>query len=282
MTFETSTLAPGNHQITLSATDSHDQATSKSVTLIVNTIPGAPEVQIDPQQPTSSDDLSAVITADAQDINRDSSELIYAYQWYRDGDEVGLTAMDVPAHMTARGESWQVRVQANDGYGSGPEGIGTVVIGNSAPVCNNAIILPTAGPTDSPFTCKCIDRDDPDPDDPTEDSCVFHDGLKALENPEGSDDSCVLDPSVTQKGMVLVCTLTPSDGIDAGDAIQTEPAQVLNSAPTSPSVSLSPEQGSVETFFTCAISQSDNSLRPRCCLCDLPFAMTWTPEPYIY
>jgi len=253
VTFETSTLAPGNHQITLSATDSHAQTASVSVTLIVNTTPGAPGVQIQPEQPTSSDDLSAVVIADAQDLNRESSELVYYYQWFRDGEEVGLTSVDVPAHMTIRGESWQVRVQAHDGYGSGPEGIAAVVIGNSPPVCNNAILLPTAAPTNSPFTCKCIGREDADPDDEAHDTCVFHDGLKVIENPEGASDSCVLDSSVTSKGMAIVCTLTPSDGMDPGENIQTEPAQVLNSPPSAPGVQLSPEQGSVETYFSCSL-----------------------------
>jgi len=277
VTFETSTLAPGNHQITLSATDSHVQTTSVSVTLIVNTTPGAPGVQIEPEQPTSSDDLSAVVVADAQDLNRESSNLVYYYQWFRDGEEVGLTSVDVPAHMTTRGEAWKVRVQAHDGYGSGPDGIASVVIGNSPPVCNNVILLPTAAPTNSPFTCKCIDREDPDSGDSVHDTCVFHDGLKVIENPEGADDdSCVLDSSVTSKGMAIICTLTPSDGMDPGENIQTEPAQVLNSPPSAPGVHMSPEQGSVETFFSCSVTSGSSDLDDD----SIAYQYTWVVNNY--
>jgi len=276
VTFETTGLSGANHEITLRATDSEGRVASASVTLIVNALPGAPLIAIEPKEATSSDDLLAVIVEDALDVNRDATELSYEYAWYRDGDSVGLATEDVSASLTARGEQWQVVVTANDGFGVGLDGTASVMIGNSPPVCNNAIVLPTAGGTDMDFTCKCIDWQDADAGDKGQDHCVFRDGLSVVTNSDPEADSCVLDASATSKGMALVCELTPSDGIDDGDMIETEAAQVLNTAPTAPLVSMTPSEGSVETIFSCTVAGSSDDIDGDA----LVYETTWVVNGY--
>ncbi|MDP6946755.1 MAG: hypothetical protein QF464_21575, partial [Myxococcota bacterium] len=209
-----------------------------------NGAPGAPQIAIDPSEPGTADDLHASVVGDAVDPNRPANELTYHYTWFHD-DEMSHTTSTVLASQTSKGEVWRVEVRANDGTLDGLAASAQVTIGNTAPSCESAVLIPTAGDTTAEFSCTCVGRSDPDDGDDIADTCAFHDGDLPVA------DGCTLSAEATSKGMSLTCTLTPHDGEDAGEPVTSTPSTVMNSTPSTPLVVLSPQEGDVSTLFSC-------------------------------
>ena len=261
---ETSSLSPGNHTITIEATDLNGATGSASITFLVNQLPAAPEVAISPPEPTTTDDLNAQIITAATDANvggdngRDPNQITYDYRWFKNGSDANIGTDTVPASLTTKGEVWQLRVTANDGHGNGPEGTADVTIQNTPPTCESAVILPTTGGTETDFVCQCTQWSDPDAGDEPLDQCTFKttEGV-ILGGETGAVGPCTLEAMHTEKGMTIICTLFPNDGEDSGDGVESDPATVLNTAPTPPSgVVLTPEEADVTTVLTCSYEQT--------------------------
>ena len=245
VSFETPTLAAGTHAVTVTATDRGGLSGSAAVTITVLAAADAPTVYISPATPTTGDDLVASVAAAPG--TPDGVE--WRYRWLKDGIDAGVAAATVPASLTARGETWQVRVGVDVGGVVGSEGTAEVTIGNAAPECKTAVLLPSSAGTDADLSCTCAEWSDPDPGDTAHDACAF-----LLEGVSlGADSGCVLAASATKKGMVVTCALTPSDGTHDGEAAQSAPALIVNSPPTTPGVELSPLQGNSTTTFTCTV-----------------------------
>lgn len=256
-TLEVEVLTAGNHTILVEVSDADGLSGSDEIALVVNGLPSAPQVTLEPESPGTTDTL-VVSLAVAVDPNDDP--LTYEYTWTRDGEAVSNPTPTVLAQDTAAGEEWTVEVRANDGRGVGPATSASVTIQNTAPSCGGAVVVPSAGATDKDFACSCsgfddVDGDDVDGDDVDGDdedvSCTFvdEDGVPVSGSEAGS---CELSSELTSKGLVFTCEVTPSDGEDDGAVVTSEPVTVLNTAPTKPTVELSPVAGAVGTLFTCA------------------------------
>ena len=256
-TFEVDTLVGGEHTLTATTTDSGGLMTSATLTLIVNAPPGAPTVTISPSEPTTTDDLTSELIEDAVDPNRASSELTLSWQWARDGEiQDSLTGPFVPSSATQKGETWQVRVRATDPYDASAEGTAQVSIANSAPSCALSVLLPSAGDTQTVFTCSCPERQDADGDTP-QDRCAFLNGGEVLQEVNADDEgTCTLSPELTSRDMILTCAFTPSDGDADGEPVTSGEVTVQNSPPSAPGVTLSPDAGLVDTLFTCEVSDA--------------------------
>jgi hypothetical protein len=245
-TFESSNLLAGAHTVTLVVIDEGGLATQVERNFVVNGPPDQAQVRLEPDTPKTADDLHAIIVTDASDPNRASSELNYHYTWFRD-DELMQTSSTVLSSQTAKGQTWRVEVRATDGMVDGLDSSVEVTIGNTAPSCPTAVLLPAAGKTNEIFTCSCPNRDDADDLDEDQDTCSFSsDGVWLA-------DGCSLPAELTSKDMNLTCTVTPSDGEDTGEAAISVEAPVMNSLPSSPEVALSPVEGDVNTLFSCEV-----------------------------
>jgi hypothetical protein len=130
------TTPTGDYDARVRVTDMDGEASAwaefSSVVRVVNNLPTAPEVRIDPGRPVTTSTLQAVIVRPASDI--DGAGLTYRYRWFRDGELVPAADTDTlsPA-MTARGQNWSVRVCALDGEDEGPEAFAWKVIQNAPP-----------------------------------------------------------------------------------------------------------------------------------------------------
>ncbi|TNF38424.1 MAG: hypothetical protein EP329_00505 [Deltaproteobacteria bacterium] len=248
-TFDYPSLEPGTHLITVVVTDTEGLTGTDTLTLQVNEPPGAVVVAISPATATTADDLEAVITTGATDPNRAASALTYSYRWFKDGEFANVTTAVVAAAQTAKGETWEVRVVANDGMADGAEATASVTVVNSPPSCDSATLLPSAGDTMTDFDCLCTGWRDPD-GDTASDTCAFFDGA----TPIAHDGSCTLPAAKTDKGMNILCEYTPSDGDDAGEARTTASAQVLNAGPTAPEAALAPATADATTALTCTLA----------------------------
>ncbi|MGB0588607.1 MAG: hypothetical protein ACPGU1_02910 [Myxococcota bacterium] len=247
-------LSPGVHTVSVRAADSSGAEGSTTLTLTINSAPTAPTVALSPAEPSTIDDLLASISDEPTDVNRDSSELSYSWEWYADGVlQEDLSGPLVEASNTKRGEVWELRIAAYDGYAFGPEGVASVTIGNTPPSCETAQLSPESGDTTTSFQCSCADRVDPD-EDPPVDTCVFYNGPTEVASAEAVDGACVLNTTDTWRGMALSCSYTPGDDLSSGDAAVSNEAVVVNALPSQPNVALSPAEGGGDTLFTCGLS----------------------------
>ena len=268
-TFESNNLAAGTHTLTLVVVDQGGLASEVQRSFIVNGPPAQPQISIEPSAAKTGDDLQAVIINEAEDPNRASSELSYLYTWFKN-DELKQTSTTVLSSQTEKGDTWRVEVRANDGMVDGLSSSAEISIGNTAPLCSAALILPAAGSTAESFTCSCPGREDADEADPIEDTCSFaNDGVWI-------SDGCTLEAEKTTKDMKLTCTLTPHDGEDAGESIVSSEAPVMNSEPTSPEVALSPVEADVETLLTCEVTGESSDLDGD----TLTYQYTWYVNGY--
>jgi hypothetical protein len=247
-------LTPGVHDISVRTADSSGAEGTAAVTVTINSAPTAPTVVLSPLEPNTTDDLLASISDEPTDVNRASSELSYSWEWYANGVlQDDLSGPLVEAEYTKRGELWELRIAAFDGYAFGPEGVGSITIGNAPPSCTIAQMNPEIGDTSTSFECRCADRVDPD-DDPPVDSCVFYDADSELAVAEAIDGACHLNITDTWRGMALSCEYTPGDGLDYGETAHSNESVVVNALPSQPEVQLSPVDGGGDSLFTCELT----------------------------
>ncbi len=97
--------------------------------VVSNSLPGPPEVAIDPSEPLAGEGLQAVITVGASDPDGDSVH--YTYTWTEDGVEVS-TADHIEEGITEADQTWQLSVIANDGDGDSEPAYAEVTIGDAA------------------------------------------------------------------------------------------------------------------------------------------------------
>jgi hypothetical protein len=227
----TQTLPAGAHVLTATVIAPDGQRATASVSITIDALPSAAVVHIEPREPKTTDDLAVVIDTAASDPD---GAVTLSYRWLVDGVDAQVRTANVPASKTARGQTWKVEVVAEDEVGNAATTTAEVVIGNSAPTCGQALVLPSGGTTSTTFTCRCSDRADADGDDAA-DTCTFKDGDDVL-----ATGSCTLDPSLTTRGMGVTCVLVPSDGDAQGEAVTSAVVAVMNAAPSAPAITLAP------------------------------------------
>jgi hypothetical protein len=104
------------------AEDGH--AVASSTLTILNSIPEAPVVAIDPPDPAEGDDLVCAVEVAARDADLDSID--YSFSWTRDGapftssTTTTLAGDTVLADHTSAGEIWQCTATPDDGEVEGP------------------------------------------------------------------------------------------------------------------------------------------------------------------
>jgi hypothetical protein len=193
-----------------------------------NAPPAAPRLEIRPAEPTTTDELRAVVVADAEDPDGDT--VTYTFEWTKDGTvQPDLTGETVPARATRKGELWSVRVTARDDGSIGGVGEASVRVGNSLPVVTVAL-TPSAPDTraDVRAVATATDADD---DDVTMTYVWEKDGA-----PQGIAEAA-LDPAVTTRGDVWTVVVTPHDGEEAGQQVRAS-VTIRNAPPGATSVSL--------------------------------------------
>lgn len=258
-TFETSALPGGSHTITATVVDADGRRASANLDIKVDSPPSTPVIALDPEAPSDEDDIDVVIVQASVDPEGDP--ITYRYRWLKNGAETGLQNATLPAAATTRGETWKVFVTPNDGLMDGLPTSAEVNIGNTAPSCDAALVLPTGGTTLLPLTCSCSGRSDPDQGDPVVDLCTFEDEDGQV---LGEAGPCTLDPAFTERGMRITCTLTPSDGFAQGTPVSSSSVDIFNTPPQPPTVGLAPATADATTPLTCSVltAGSDADLDP--------------------
>lgn len=242
--FALDTLSVGNHTITVTAVDPDGFYAVESVRLVINGLPDAPEVEIDPSAPASDDALTAIITADATDP--EGHALSYAYTWRRNGGTTGYVTDTVPWTATTRGETWSVTVTPSDPYGAGASGSASVVIGNSRPTVASATLTPTSPVEGDTLTCTAGTTADTDGD------AVSLSYQWTVSGTTIGATGSTLSSTWFAKGDTVRCTITPNDGYEDGPAVSSSEVSVGNTAPSIATVTLSPTTAYESSTFTCS------------------------------
>jgi len=108
---------------------------------VVNNLPTAPEIHINPVRATTTSELTIELDILASDI--ESPGLSYFYSWYLDGVLVPNLTMDqVPISYLTRGQNWTIEVRAFDGDDQGPAGVAWKLIENAPPLATQKLVKP--------------------------------------------------------------------------------------------------------------------------------------------
>jgi len=232
--FQLDELTVGFHTITLFAINTEGMANDETVTLRVNGVPTQPTVIISPAEPTSSEDLTALITDISTDV--DGEAIAYRYTWYRNGAVFadGSEAI-IPKDSTTKGDVWRVVLTPSDGISDGTPGEAEAFVLNTPPQLVDVSISPDPAVTADDFLCTPTGEFDWDGDAVTL-NYSWHIGgeVVAVTTP-------TLPSAWTHSGDDVYCEVTPTDGFTVGDAYRSNIVTIENSAPHVVTVWINPD-----------------------------------------
>ncbi len=195
-----------------------------------NSAPGALQVVIGPDSPTTSDDLIAEITGEL--VDPDGDEVSTSFTWYQDDEaRPDLTELTVPASETAKGQRWKLFVLPSDGRVDGPPTEATVTILNTAPTVE--VSLSPAEPSSTEDVVATITGTDLDGDEIDYHYAWLVGGVAT------SYQDTTLPGSATERGEVWTLEVTPSDEEATGTTASSS-VNIDNTAPVVIEVSLTP------------------------------------------
>ncbi len=219
---------------------------------IENSLPVISYVTIAPDPTYEADTIEA--TVDAGDD--DDDELSYTYAWSVDGTVVQESEVaTLTGELFDKHQEVFVTVTASDSWVDGePVSSGSVTISNTVPSISGVDLDPTDLYEASTVTCVPSGWADDDGDAET---YAFAWAVNGADAGVAAD---TLDGGSFDKGDELACTATPCDDDECGDALASEAAMVLNTAPTLASATLStssPQEGDTITVSLGTVSDDD-------------------------
>ncbi|MFH1469813.1 MAG: Ig-like domain-containing protein [Pseudomonadota bacterium] len=238
-------LSPGEHTLTVTATDTAGLFARALKTFTVNGLPSAPVVEISPDPASTGDALTVSLLTPAVDPEGDA--IAYGYAWYRNGVLSSASTSGVlPASATAKGETWRVVVTPNDGLADGAPGEDSVVIANSAPVLASVALTPDPASVSSTLSCTPATATDADGD-----TVSYAYAWEVSGSTIAATGSTLGAPSFA-RGDTVTCTVTPSDGTDAGTAVRSNTVTIANSPPSIVNVTIDPNPAYAGDALRCA------------------------------
>jgi hypothetical protein len=212
-----------------------------------NAAPGDPTVVIEPENPTTVDDLVARIATPASDP--DGDDLSYSFQWFCDvAVERDVTGDTVSADLTARGQTWRVVVVASDGDLEGPPVEAETTVLNALPEVEVSI-APEAPLTGEALVATATPFDDDD------DLVTIAWSWQVDGTPTAFQEGSVPEGE-TERGQVWTVTVEPNDPFGKG-ARATASVSIDNVAPIVSSVTLEPDPAYEESEIAAVVDASD-------------------------
>jgi hypothetical protein len=245
VSFRDDGLSPGDHTLTVTATDTDGLYAIRSIGLTINQPPTAPTVSISPDPAGTTTDLTATATGS---VDPDSSGTVtYTFAWYEDGSLSSASTSSVfPLADTLKHHTYRVVVTPNDGTGDGPTGEAELTVQNTAPTLTGPTLSASTVSVGDVLTCTAT-ASDVDPSDTATITYGWQDG---------STGSTYTVTDSDNPGDVITCTATADDG-DGGATIGTATATVQNTNPVLSAVTVTPTGPAVGDLLTCSGSATD-------------------------
>ena len=249
--FSTNTLTYGSYNLIVTAIDTDGLTDSDQINFIVNGVPTAPVVSINPAPAITANALT--VNIDTPSADPEGNTPTYTYEWQLGGQvQSSYTTSSLPSSATNKGEQWTVRVIPSDGITTGTAGTASITIQNTAPTLSGLSITPTGTSyNDDVLTCAATVTDPDESPPPSYEWSI--DG-----NIVGSNATLDLASVGAMPDDVGLCTVsvTDSDNATATDSIS---RTISNRAPTLSNTNISPNTGiTTSTELTCSTTVTDD------------------------
>ena len=206
-----------------------------------NTLPNIDSVTITPSDVYANTPMTCEYTGfyDA-DGDADASEIV----WTVNGSPVG-SAADLETGFVG-GDVVVCTVTPHDGVEAGAAKFATETVLNSVPSVGHVNLAPEPAYTNTTLICDAAA--DPDVDG---ESVILQYQWTLNGAPTGHAER-ELDGSAFVKDDVLRCMVTPFDGVDYGDMVESNTVSIQNSLPILTSIHISPTEAYEASTFYCA------------------------------
>ena len=258
MTISSTSLLKGDSWLaSVTPSDGEDfGATVNSNTItVLNSLPSISSATISPPNPTVDDDLTASISGEA---DNDGDTLAFEYRWYLNGAlQDGLDDLTiVPSIATRADDVWEVEVRAHDGEGNSPwvRSNTISVIGdtsNNAPTVDSITISP---PNPKTFDTLVASSTSSDAD---MDSIVDTQYRWSKNGVLTTISTSALDSAMTTKGDLWTVEVRVNDGSEWSLWTASSSLEILNTAPSLDSATISMNEASTDENVTVMASMSD-------------------------
>ncbi|MEC7987092.1 MAG: glycine-rich protein [Myxococcota bacterium] len=238
-------LSAGEHNLTITATDSDGLTSLVAQTLRINTPPTIPSLTIAPSAAYSTDALT--VSATSEDVDGDAVTLTYEWSGSNGGSYSGST---LPASETSVGEIWTIRVTPNDGYVDGNYAEDSITISNSEPEINGVSISPSTGVyNDVVLTCSATASD------ADETIAVTYEWMVGADTYTGSSPDLASTSVMPNDGITCSASANDSHG---GTASASATVSVENRDPVVSAVGISPAAIYTNSSLSCSATISDD------------------------
>ncbi|HET6922532.1 MAG TPA: FG-GAP-like repeat-containing protein, partial [Anaeromyxobacteraceae bacterium] len=216
--------------------------------LVKNTPPGAPEIGLEPREPTAATGLQVTIRRNAPD--RDGDAVSYRYRWLRDGLPAGVETAKVGPGVARHGESWRAVVTPFDGESEGEPASATAVVRNTPPPPPAVAVKPESPSGGQPLACEARGAER----DADQEKVELHTRWLVNGKPAPvAEDLAALPAGVARRGETWRCEAWTSDGFDASARVRAE-VTVRNSPPSAPAVAIEPEKARKGDGLDCRVA----------------------------
>ena len=205
-----------------------------------NAAPIVEDVVLSPDPARTNDVLTALATV----TDPEGDATTETFTWYVNGTEVQsgpAGSLDGTLYFD-KGNTVQVVVTAVDTDGaSGQESSRIVTVANTAPTLTSITLTPTSGQVGDTLTCDATGTD-------ADGDAV----ALAYTWSNGATGATLTITSTDAPGTPLTCTATATDSAGDADVVSSD-AEVLNTPPSTPSISIAPTQPLPTDALVCQI-----------------------------
>jgi hypothetical protein len=213
---------------------------------VINTPPAAPQIVIEPGDPTAKSGLTARVSRPSSD--RDGDGIDYRYRWIRDGVPAGIESATVSSGVARHRETWRVEVTPFDGEEEGERAFAEASVVNTPPVVPSVAITPAAPAVGLPLTCSVTM---PERDADREPIAVSY-RWKRDGKPMPHSDRAELPAGLVTHGEKWTCEAWGSDGFADGPKAEAS-VTVVDTPPAAPAVAIEPAVPRAGDDLTCRV-----------------------------
>lgn len=218
------------------------------VQLTVANTPPTVSVRLDPENPTTLDDIRAI----AEVHDPDDNPVQVLYKWEINDEPFFVTTATFPARATKRDDVIRVTVTARDDEYEAPSAVAQIVVENIPPGAAEVEIVPNPATQDAPMVCMIV-VPAIDPDGDAVDYLIDwfrNDAPWTGPTARTHYDGDTIPAGITVAGDIWSCTATPTDGSAEGP-------------PSSASTEVIPWSGP-RTFTNCGATGSRGPTEAQC------------------